>query len=264
MSGFSFLKRGRQKSLKDEDSSQIEPFVPSAVPRNSSGRKKEEADPILPQKKRARRRLVGAVVLVITAIVVLPMIFDAEPQQVRQDMAIEIPSKDKGNKKTGDNKLMDPALAKKADTSANAPETPRKAEAAPPKEVEQPAQTQQSSAAPAKPQDTPSKTDTGKTSADPIGDVIASKTGQGKTDSKTTGKEGNFIIQVAALTSQQKVHELQEKLSKEGIKSKTQKVKAGSSERIRVRIGPLSSKQEVDNTCAKLRKMNLPCNLVSN
>jgi DedD protein len=50
-------------------------------------------DPTLPEKQRARRRLVGAIALVIAAVVVLPMILDTHPKPVTDDIAINIPSR---------------------------------------------------------------------------------------------------------------------------------------------------------------------------
>jgi DedD protein len=50
-------------------------------------------DPTLPEKQRARRRLVGAIALVIAAVVVLPMILDSHPKPVTDDIAIDIPSR---------------------------------------------------------------------------------------------------------------------------------------------------------------------------
>jgi DedD protein len=52
-------------------------------------------DPLLPEKKRARRRLVGAIALALAAAVGLPMLLDSEPKPPAGDIAIQIPSKDK-------------------------------------------------------------------------------------------------------------------------------------------------------------------------
>jgi DedD protein len=50
-------------------------------------------DPTLPEKQRARRRLVGAIALVIAAVVVLPMVLDSHPKPVTDDIAIDIPNR---------------------------------------------------------------------------------------------------------------------------------------------------------------------------
>jgi DedD protein len=50
-------------------------------------------DPTLPEKQRARRRLVGAIALVIAAVVILPMVLDSHPKPVTDDISIDIPSR---------------------------------------------------------------------------------------------------------------------------------------------------------------------------
>jgi DedD protein len=50
-------------------------------------------DPTLPEKQRARRRLVGAIALVIAAVVILPMVLDSHPKPVTDDIAIDIPNR---------------------------------------------------------------------------------------------------------------------------------------------------------------------------
>ncbi|TWI62224.1 DedD protein [Pseudoduganella lurida] len=62
----------------------------------SRGRaRKEGADPVLPEKKRARRRLVGAIALALAVAIGLPMVLDSEPKPLANDIAINIPDKDK-------------------------------------------------------------------------------------------------------------------------------------------------------------------------
>lgn len=81
-------------------------------------------DPTLPEKQRARRRLVGAIALVLAAIVILPMVLDSHPKPVTDDIAIDIPSRP-----------ADKAAARQhdaEDTQAGvAPDNPAAAEATP-------------------------------------------------------------------------------------------------------------------------------------
>jgi DedD protein len=46
-------------------------------------------------RRRGRRRLIGAIVLVVLAVVFVPMILDSEPRQQRAEPSLEIPPKDK-------------------------------------------------------------------------------------------------------------------------------------------------------------------------
>ncbi|KKB63987.1 hypothetical protein WM40_07805 [Robbsia andropogonis] len=53
-------------------------------------------DPTLPEKQRARRRLVGAIALVLAAVIILPMVLDATPKPATGDIAIDIPEQGQG------------------------------------------------------------------------------------------------------------------------------------------------------------------------
>lgn len=62
--------------------------------RSSAAKNSAALDPALPQKKRARRRLVGAAAIALAAAIVLPLVLDSEPRQVRDDVQVSIPSRD--------------------------------------------------------------------------------------------------------------------------------------------------------------------------
>jgi DedD protein len=73
------------------------------------------SDEELQLKKRARRRLIGAVVLVTTVAVVLPMVLDSEPRPSNPSISIQIPAQDAGVI------AKPPAPLKPADPVATAP-----------------------------------------------------------------------------------------------------------------------------------------------
>src|SRR5437868_5443310 len=52
----------------------------------------EEQQDVETLKRRGRRRLVGAVALVLAAVVVLPMIFDPEPKSTQTPVTVRIPA----------------------------------------------------------------------------------------------------------------------------------------------------------------------------
>ncbi|MBK6906867.1 MAG: SPOR domain-containing protein [Rhodocyclaceae bacterium] len=64
--------------------------IDSGVPSRSSG----AADADLQLKKRARRRLVGAIALALFAIVLLPLVMDREPPPSAPEIQVRIPSPD--------------------------------------------------------------------------------------------------------------------------------------------------------------------------
>src|SRR5581483_1338693 len=93
----------------------------------------EAAQDVDTLKRRGRRRLVGAVALVLLAVIVLPMVFDPEPRRPAPPVSVRIPGED-------DSAFPPkPAPEKKAEAPAPAE---KKAEAPAPaeKKAEAPAQ----------------------------------------------------------------------------------------------------------------------------
>ncbi len=96
MGWFPFSSKNKQTSAGAEGAYVARAEEGIAAPaRGKRSAGNEPVDPVLPEKKRARRRLVGAVALVLAVIVVLPMVLDSEPKPLSSDIAIQIPSKDK-------------------------------------------------------------------------------------------------------------------------------------------------------------------------
>lgn len=95
---FSFLSKNKQDNAEasgrfsraDDDA-----FAERARSKRASHAGRRGEDPVLPEKKRARRRLVGAIALALAAAVGLPMLLDSEPKPLAGDIAIQIPSKEK-------------------------------------------------------------------------------------------------------------------------------------------------------------------------
>lgn len=54
----------------------------------------EEQQDVETLKRRGRRRLVGAVALVLAAVIVLPMVFDPEPRGTAPSVSVRIPGED--------------------------------------------------------------------------------------------------------------------------------------------------------------------------
>ena len=95
MSRFSFFRWGKSKPDTDGASGNDDRFVADRIDRKKNSAPNAADDPHLPEKKRARRRLVGSIALVIAAIVILPMVFESKPKQSAPDLVIDIPSRDK-------------------------------------------------------------------------------------------------------------------------------------------------------------------------
>ncbi len=266
---FSSAGKTKQETVSRDSEFYSHAEEESSTARRRSKRKQsqESSDPVLPEKKRARRRLVGAIALVLAAVIGLPMILDSEPKPLATDISIEIPSKDK---QPVQRPVKEPAstapaalppeasldkdeeiIASPQDISRAVPPVASKDNAKPEPQAEvQPAP------APAKPE---KNADEERARALLAGEPDPKAE---KTKAAGDGKNGKFVVQVAALASQQKVNELQNKLKSAGIKSHTSKVATQSGERIRVRVGPFVSKEEAEKVRAKLVKLGLGGTLV--
>ena len=232
---FSFLNKSKQDHDDDIDA----PVTPR---RRARAQQEEPIDPMLPEKKRARRRLIGATALVLAAVIGLPMIFDSEPKPLTDDIAIQIPSRDKagmpvmsGAVPTGTEDPRPPSLAKAAPSSEKLPVA----------EVIKPTSD--------KPADRPTEK-----AADKAHSKSAENASTEKDDSAADkSKSSRFILQVAAVATKTKADELQNRLKQAGIKSYSQKTSTKEGERYRIRVGPFGSREEADKMRARLLKMGL-------
>lgn len=300
----SFLRKNKQESRSDstfqsraeEDSDAVR----SRSKRGKTGKERRTADPVLPEKKRARRRLVGAVALVLAAVVGLPMILDSEPKPVTDDIAIDIPSKDKRSQAGAvqtpppvasapklpsnagldkDEEVIDPASlptpSEAAPSTAARSEMPQLVKPEPKPKAEPRAETprppkpegknearpeRKTELAHAKPEAKPAPHVAEK--VDEASRARAILEGRAEPKPEAKKESGRFVVQVAALATQDKVDELQDKLRSAGIASFTQKVSTDGGSRTRIRVGPFSSKEEADRVRAKLSKIGLAGTLV--
>jgi DedD protein len=280
--------------------------------------KNEAADPVLPEKKRARRRLVGAVALALGVAIGLPMLLDSEPKPLGADIAIQIPAKDKlasaererGSSASASKVAASAALdqseeivtlplksaAKEPPAEPEAPPAVHKAEPKPvadtkpaevklveakpaakpveakPAEPRHDAKLAETKAAEAKHEvktlELKAEAKREAKAAEPpkaSGDAArAQAILEGKPAAPTTAPaaSGKYVVQVAALASQEKIDELQAKLKEAGIKFYTQKVPTQAGDRTRIRVGPFASKEEAEKMRAKLVKAGLGGSLV--
>lgn len=227
-------------------------------------KKDAASDQLLPEKKRARRRLVGAIALALGVAIGLPMILDSGPRPVSRDIAIQIPSKDKAPAlpvpapapaETLDPKeeIVAPLPAPVAEAAKEEPkkEEPKKEE---PKadiaKVETPKPETKKPAAAEKPAEKPVTVE--KPATKPVSDDARALAILEDKPAATPPK----TFQIGAFASQEKVAELTAKLKAAGLKVQT--AKAGKNgELTRVTVGPYASKEEADKAQAKLAQLKL-------
>lgn len=210
---------------------------------NDSAHESGEADELL--KKRARRRLVGAVALVLFAAIVLPMVMDHQPRPTNPEIQVRIPSQDAPSFEG----RLPPARAAKPTVNQ---EQKLAAAVAPP-------------AAPVTPQATADKPVADKSVADKLMAVATPeskpadvKPAESKPESKpkvepkpvvkaeakpTASAEGEqWVVQLGAYQELGRVKLLTGKLKELGLPVFTEKVDTPQGMRTRVRAGPFPDK----------------------
>lgn len=233
-------------------------------------------------KKRARRRLVGAVAFASVVAVVLPMVMDHEPRQSVQEVEIRIPGQDEkplapkfavtpvekpapqapepvadskspvaaevapGTKPT--TRVIEVAKDKPAE------KTPEKT---PPKPVEKP---------PAKPEKLPEKAPEKpaekpavKESAADAKRAAAILAGQGAVPdaAPAPAKAGEFVILIGAFANEDNVRNLKAKLAEKNIKTYSEPLQTPSGTKTRVRAGPFTSREAAEKALEKMKQVGV-------
>jgi len=245
----------------------------------------EPADAVQRARTRARQRLIGAVVLVGIGIIGFPLVFETQPRPIPVDIPIDIPRKE------GAPALIMPAprtpasvgKADRADaTVAVATASPAAApEAAAPRDAvitetrdeagREPAATSRpadgvaaraSPAAPPKPVAAPAavvpapvKLAEAKPTPTPTTDGARAKALlEGKEPSTAAPR---FVVQVGAFADAAGAREARLKVEKLGMKTYTQVAETAAGSRIRVRVGPFTTREEADKAQARARSAGL-------
>ena len=221
------------------------------------------SDEELQLKRRARRRLIGAIVLVTAIVVALPMVLDSEPRPARQEISVQIPSPDSGvftskvapqlpdakgapKPPVEEKKIVSPP----APPPPSAPPTtaqlaPKEAPKAPPApETAAPPPAKPVAQAPAKPAEKPAKA-------------------AAKPAAKPKPAAGRFVVQVIALTDAEKAKGVQQQIAAAGIKSYTEVVKTAKGDVTRVRAGPYPTRAAAEKAREQLKGLGMNGNITT-
>lgn len=221
------------------------------------------AESIEVMRRRARHRLIGAVVLVLVGVVGFPLLFDTQPRPVAVDIPIEIPDRNKVQP-------LPPLPAAPASVSTG-------------KVVTEPAATASAPAAPVA-ENKPEAAPVVVAPPEPKPAVQAEKKPEPKADAKVEAKaaeaakakallEGKsvstaesgmrYVVQVGAFAEKGKAREAQQKLERAGLKNYTNVAETKNGTRIRVRAGPFASKAEADKAAEKIKGLDLPAAILT-
>lgn len=235
----------------------------------------DDNDAQLHLKKRARRRLVGAIFFVSVVAVVLPMVMDHEPRQTVQDVEIRIPGQDekpfapkfaaapveRAAPKPVETPVVPPAAAtpeavvaepvvkptaRVVEVAKDAKPTEKPVEkpaAKPEKAPEKPAVK-----APEKPAEKPKADDAKRAAA-----ILAGQAAE----AKPVAKGGEYLVLIGAFSNEANVKSLKTKLSEEGIKTFSEPLDTPQGKKTRVRAGPFASREAADKALEKMKRIGV-------
>lgn len=253
------------------DTGSSESLTRSRASNKFAGRSARSAgdDPVLtedPEHQRARHRLIGAAVLVLVAIVVLPRVLDSKPKTVSNDIAVTIVSSLPAaapitpvSPPVAESKTEEPKISPPATAAAPVPAPTSEA-----KEVSKAPVAASPSASPstakASAVDSTDKT-LGLAAGEEI--VVAAKSNPTTTPSANGVSSGKFVIQIGAFASEERANGWIAKLKEQKIPNYVlNRTGADGAKLIALRAGPFSDKESADAAEKKIRAMGLTPRIV--
>lgn len=211
----------------------------------SSGSASDLAEAVQQARARARHRLIGAAVLVMIGVIVFPLLFETRQRPVAVDIPIEIPRKETAPP------LVMPER-KPVNRSATVGQLPPESVAA---MVEEPAREIPVPKAVAVPASAPS----------PAKAAVLNPPAHIEPSHAEAGAEKSvkFVVQAGAFAELAAAKEARAKVEKLGFKTFVQTTETSEGKRVRVRIGPFSSREEADKVQARLKAAGLSAAVLS-
>jgi DedD protein len=226
------------------------PGQPTSEPQGNSSNSPAESVDVM--RRRARHRLIGASVLVVSAVIVFPLLFDTQPRPVAVDIAVDIP--DRATAKP----LVDTSKQKPLSAGAGldakeevVPETKPKVEVKPDVSVATAAAVATTATTAAVAVVTPRAP----TTPEPAKAEPAKAEPKADPNSKDTG--ARFVVQAGTFSDEAKLREVRSKLEKAGITTYTQVIEGKEGRRVRVRVGPFTKRDDADKMANKIKQLQL-------
>ena len=254
------------------------------------------AESVEAMRRRARHRLIGAVVLVLIGVIGFPLLFDTQPRPIAVDIPIEIPDRNKVKPLPLPPATQAPAAAGKVAIAPAAPQlapapapvkvpevvkAPEAKPAAPPAAMTEPAQkaadrpepkvakaepkaeAKPEPKPPAKAESKPESKPEPKTAAPAKADDGAKARALLEGQTAPVAGEGRFVVQVGAFSDAALAREARLKVERAGLKTYTHVAETKEGKRIRVRAGPFGTRAEADKAAEKIKGLDLPAAILT-
>ena len=220
-------------------------------------------------RAKARRRLIGAAVLLGIGIIGFPLLFETQPRPIAVDIPIEIPSRETAPPLTSP--ASRPARSQpvarppieQAPATPLAEVTPKPAAAAaseskPAPAVVRPAETRPEAPKPeAKPPAKPAEPPKPEPKPATKPADAPKPADSARNDDNGKDDEGRYVVQIGAFAEVASAREARMKVEGMGLKTYTQVIESDTGRRIRVRVGPYATKAEADKAASKIKSGGL-------
>ena len=229
-------------------------------------------------KKRARRRLVGAIGLVLLMITILPLLLkDKTEQAASKDILISIPSQDAQLNNQGiEEKHNQENSASLANTQ------PQDAAVSNPNSNDKPLEEAKPLVSPAVESAAP-VAQSDKVAAKPIEAQVVSenqKNQKQKEDTKPQSIDASnkadelapiatpvveiYFVQIGIFSDPENVKQMQSKLSTKGLKSSTELIDTAKGKKTRLRVGAFTSRKDAESALLKVKTLGLAGMVIGN
>ena len=190
-------------------------------------------------RRRGRRRLVGAIALVLLAVIVLPMVFDSEPRQGAPAVSVRIPSEDDAgfSPKPAPKIPAAPVLPAAPKAVPKAPQESPKVESAPKAEARPEAKAEE------------------KPGAQAAAKPAAPDAEKQRAEAAMGGEQ--FVVPVAALANADKLKELVARLAEAKLPYYTERIATAQGQVTRVRVGPFDDRSAAEKAAERLKTLGL-------
>lgn len=214
-------------------------------------------------KKRARRRLVGAIALVLLMIIVLPMVLkDRAVPDSQESIKISMPATKTEEFNSTVVPLDGQIEAPKPEEGAAVDDSPADTTSAP--VIEDKQQVKQEVKKEVKPAEVKQQVkEETKAAAQVPAKAITAKPVEKKPEPVKTPEPAqtksaeSFIVQIGVFSDAANVKQLQEKLKQTGYVSHTEKITTPKGEKIRLRTSSFSTRQDADAALNKIKQAGL-------
>lgn len=231
--------------------------VKALFARRSPGAAALSEDPVQAARTRAKRRLIGAAVLLVVGVVAFPLLFETRPRPLPLNTPIVAAGGEAAaNPAPGATAAV--ASGQVAPPLAAAEPTPAPAAASAPGPSELPAPAETPAPSEDRVAEPPVSRPAGAPVAAPAGVPPAAATTAAASAAASAPRPGRYVVQVGAFADAAAAREVRLKVEKLGLRTYTQVVEVEGGRRTRVRVGPFASREEAQQTLARIQRGNLP------